>query len=324
MRLLIDTDPGIDDALALLLAFASPGASVEAITTVAGNVSVEMATHNLLRVLDVVRPAVAPRVARGAAAPLGRPLVTAAHVHGDDGLGNLDRLLEADGRPRYGALPHTLETCDGADLILEMADRIGRDLVVVALGPLTNLATAVARDPRPLARVGRIVVMGGAVTVPGNVTPAAEFNFFVDPDAAGALFEAGLGLELVPLDVTRQVLLRESELAERVRRSRSRVAGFVADCTRHALTGDPERAAGGFALHDPLAVGVALDPTLVGFEALHVEVEREGRITRGMSVGDRRPSRAREERRPNCRVALSVDAPRFLELFLDRLCPASR
>ncbi|SRR6266508_1019941 len=322
MRLLIDTDPGIDDALALLLALASPGASVEAITTVGGNVPVDQALHNVFRILDVARPVPVPRVARGAEAPLKRALVTAGHVHGDDGLGNLDRLVEPDGRPRYPAVPHGLEMRDGADLILETADRFGAGLVVVALGPLTNLATALERDPRTLARAGRIVVMGGAVAAPGNITPAAEFNFYVDPEAAAAVFDAGLALELVPLDVTRQAVLRQSGLAARLSESPSRIGRFVADFTLHGFAFAAEQGDGGIALHDPLAVGVALDPSLVGFEPLGVEVECEGGIARGMSVADRRPLGSHRKRRPNCHVALSVDAPRFLKLFLDRLCPA--
>jgi inosine-uridine nucleoside N-ribohydrolase len=322
MRLLIDTDPGIDDALALLLLLSAPGASVEAITAAAGNVPVHQAVQNIFRILDVVGPTPAPRTARGAAAPLRRSLVTAGHVHGDDGLGNLDRFVDA-GAPRYPALPHALEMCDGADLILEMAGRYGTELVVVALAPLTNLALAVERDVARLRRVGRIVVMGGAVAAPGNVTPGAEYNFFVDPEAAATVLEAGLPLELVPLDVTRQVILRQGELRSRLHRCPSRVARFVADFTLHGFAFGVERGDGGIALHDPLAAGVALDPSLVGYEALHVEVECEGRLTRGMSLADRRPLRSHRARRPNCRVAMSVDAPRFLDLFLDRLCPVS-
>ena len=323
MALLIDTDPGIDDALALLLALLWPSAAVEAITTVAGNVPVDQAVQNVLRILDVVRPTIVPRTARGASTPLKRGLVTAAHVHGDDGLGNLDRFVDADGRPRYPAIAHSVEMSDGADLILEMADRFGRDLVVVGLGPLTNLATAVERDPRRLRQAGRVVVMGGAVAVPGNVTPGAEFNFFVDPEAAATVFESGLPLELVPLDVTRQVVLHQADLAARLRRCPSGVARFVADFTLHGFAFGAGRGDDGIALHDPLAVAVALDPSIVGFEPLHVEVECEGRATRGMSIADRRPLRSHHKRRPNCRVAVSVDAARFLQLFLDRLCPVS-
>ncbi|HXA96214.1 MAG TPA: nucleoside hydrolase, partial [Candidatus Dormibacteraeota bacterium] len=171
---MIDTDPGIDDALAILLALSARDVSVEALTTVAGNVSVDLATSNAQRILAVAARDPRPRVARGAPAPLKRALVTAGHVHGQDGLGNLDRFVEPDGRPRYPQLVDELEMSPAAEVILDAADRWGSELTVVALGPLTNLATAAALDARRLARAGRIVVMGGAVAVPGNVTPAAE------------------------------------------------------------------------------------------------------------------------------------------------------
>jgi purine nucleosidase/pyrimidine-specific ribonucleoside hydrolase len=319
MRCLIDTDPGIDDALAILLALSSPGVTVEALTTVAGNVPVDQATENACRIAALARPAGGLRVARGADAPLRGSLVTAGHVHGDDGLGNLHRLVEPDGRPRYPRPALALEMQAGADLILETARRLGRELVVIALGPLTNLAVAVARDRAALAGVGRIVVMGGAIGVPGNVTAAAEFNFYVDPDAAAAVFAAGLPLEVVPLDVTRQAVLAQSELARRLERCATPIARFIDDFTVHGFAFGQ----GGITLHDPLAVGIALDPSLAGFEPLRVEVETEGRVTRGMSLADRRvlpPGRAPH---PNCRAAMTVDAPRFVQLFLDRLCPAS-
>jgi inosine-uridine nucleoside N-ribohydrolase len=323
MRLLIDTDPGIDDALALLLAFCSPEITVEAITTVAGNVGIEQVTRNLLRILEVIRPAQRPTIGRGAAAPLERPLVTAGDVHGDDGLGNLERVVDPDGRHRYPPLPPPLEMREAADVILETADRLREELVLVALGPLTNLATALRKEPRGLSRVARIVVMGGAIASPGNVTPAAEFNFYVDPEAAAVLFEAGLPIELVPLDATRQAVLLQREFEQRLDGSASPVARFVADFTRHGFAFGAERGDAGITLHDPLALALALDPSLAKLEPLHVEVEWEGRVTRGMSVADRRPMTPDRKRRPNCRVALSVDAPRFLRLFLDRLCPAS-
>src|SRR5262245_49154789 len=134
MHLLIDTDPGIDDALALLFAFGSPDASVEAITTVAGNVAVEQATANLLRILAVAGPGALPPIGRGAAAPLRRPLITAGHVHGDDGLGNIDQFRGPDGQPRYPPPLAHLEMRDAIDLILETAERFGEELVIVALG----------------------------------------------------------------------------------------------------------------------------------------------------------------------------------------------
>ena len=318
---LIDTDPGIDDALAILLALGSPEISVEAITTVAGNVGVDLGTANAFRVLDVARPHHRPRVARGAAGPLVGALITAAHFHGDDGLGNLGRLREADGRPRYPEPSHTLEMLDGADLILETADRFAGRLVVVALGPLTNVALALQRDRRRLAQAARIVVMGGAVAVPGNVTPAAEFNIHVDPEAASAVFASGLPVELVPLDVTRRVVLTAADLRAALARHGGPTARFIQDFTAHGFDFETQQGDGSMALHDPLAVGVALDQSLVTLEPLHLVVECEGRLTRGMTVADRRPRRTGPA--PTCRAALEVDAPRFLRLFLERVCRAS-
>jgi len=319
--ILIDTDPGIDDALAILLALASPEVSVEAITTVAGNVEVDLATANVFRVLDVARPGHRPRVARGAEAPLVGPLLTAAHVHGEDGLGNVGGLREPDGQLRYPEPSHDLQMLDGADLILETSDRFAGRLVVVALGPLTNVALALRRDRGRLARAARIVVMGGAVAVPGNVSAAAEFNIHVDPEAAAEVFASGLPIDLVPLDVTRLVVLTRVDLSKALERHAGRTARFIEDFTAHGFDFETQRGDGAMALHDPLAVGVALDPSLVTLEPLHVAVECEGRLTRGMTVADRRPHRDRPA--ATCRAALDVDAPRFLRLFLERVCRAS-
>ena len=322
-HLLIDTDPGIDDALAILLALASPEARVEAVTTVAGNVPVDLATANARRILAVGAPEPMPPIARGAEAPLKRALVTAHHVHGQDGLGNLERFVEPDGRPRYPEPSTPLEMRPAAEVILDAVDRWGAELTIVALGPLTNVAAALALDGRRLARTGRIVVMGGAVTVPGNVTPAAEFNCFVDPEAAAMVLEAGLPIELVPLDVTRRVVLAQATLTERLRRCSTRTARFILDFTLHGFAFGDEREGGGIVLHDPLAMAVALDPSLVEFEPLSIEVECEGKLTRGLTLADRRAIPSHRKKMPTCRVALDVDAERVLRLVLERLCPAS-
>ena len=320
---LIDTDPGIDDALAILLALGSPEISVEGITTVAGNVEVGLGTENVFRILDVLRPARPPRVAQGAAAPLRQPLVTAPHVHGADGLGNLDRVLDPDGKPRYPKSLRTLETLDGADLILDTAGAFSDRLVLIAVGPLTNLALAIQRDAEALRRCARIVVMGGAVISPGNVTPVAEFNMYVDPEAAAVVFEAGLPVDLVSLDVTRQVPLTRGALQASLAGNPSTCARFIEDFTAFGFDFGESRGEGGIYLHDPLAVAVAIEPSLVAFEPLHVAVEAEGRLTRGMTVADRRDVEPYRKRPPTCRAALGVDAPRALRFVLDRLCHAS-
>lgn len=321
--LLIDTDPGIDDALALLLAFASPEAAVEAVTTVAGNVSLERTTENAFRILEEIKPLHQPLVARGAAKPLGRPLVSAGHVHGEDGLGDITRLRNAGGGLRYPPVEVRCAPLDAPDLIGEMAGRFPGELVVVALGPLTNLALAIRRDRRRLDSIKRIVVMGGAVAAPGNVTPVAEFNFYVDPEAAAELLASGLPVELVPLDVTRQVVLTRASLDACLSVSPGRRAQFILDFTAKGFASGEEAGEGGLTLHDPLALAVALDPSLASFESISVAVECEGRLSRGMAVADRRPLPAGKKRRPNCRVALAVDRERFLSRFLDRLCRAS-
>jgi purine nucleosidase/pyrimidine-specific ribonucleoside hydrolase len=322
-HLLIDTDPGIDDALAILLALRSADARVEAVTTVAGNVSLDRANANARRILAVAAPDPMPPLAAGAAGPLKRALVTAGHVHGQDGLGNLERFVDHDGRPRYPEPALGLEMRSAPEVILGAVDGWGPALTIVALGPLTNLALALEQAPRRLGRVGRIVVMGGAIAVPGNITPAAEFNVYVDPEAAAAVLEAGLPVELVPLDVTRRVVLAQTVLTDRLGRCSDRVARFILDFTLHGFAFGAEREGGGIVLHDPLAMAVALDPSLVTLEPLAVEVECEGRLTRGLTLADRREIPAHRKRTPTCRVATDVDAPRVLEMLLERLCPES-
>jgi purine nucleosidase len=296
--LLIDTDPGIDDALALLVAFGSPECAVEAITTVAGNVEVERGTLNAQRIVRIARPARMPLIARGAAQPLARPLVTAGHYHGRDGLG--EALPEE---------PVDLEAPETAvSVIVEMCRRSGRMLTIVALGPLTNIARALAADPEALAGIGRLVVMGGAVYVPGNITPTAEFNIHVDPEAAARVLDGALPVELVPLDVTRRVVLTRGALEAARMRAPAALADFVAAVSGFAFEADG--GAGGIPLHDPLAVGVALDPSVVQLVPLRIAVGGGGQTRE-------------EPGPPNCRVALDVDADRFLEFFLARLWRAS-
>lgn len=220
-------------------------------------------------------------------------------------------------------LPRALETLDAADVILETVRAFSDRLVLIAVGPLTNLALAIQRDGEALKSCARIVVMGGAVASPGNVTPVSEFNMYVDPDAAAIVFEAGLPIDLVPLDVTRQVLLTRGALEESLGRNPSTRARFIEDFTAFGFDFGESRNEGGIYLHDPLAVAVAIDPSLVQLEPLHVAVESEGRLTRGMTVADRRDVEPYRKQPPTCRAALTVEAPRALRFFLERLCPAS-
>ena len=299
MLALIDTDPGIDDALALLLAWGSPELQLAAITTVAGNVVVEDATRNLFRLMALcgITP---PPVAQGAAAPLAGALVTATGYHGADGLSDL---------PDWPPTPRAPASPTAAELIVETARRAAEPLTLIALGPLTNVALALAHDAVAVRRLARVVVMGGAIDVPGNVTPAAEFNIHVDPEAAERVFAAGLTLDLVPLDATRQAVVSRLALERALLHRPGPRAVRIAAFTRRGFHVDEARGTAGMVLHDPLAVAAALDPTLVGWEPVRVRIGSDGETRRAAGVA-------------NCRFARTVDVPRFLDLFLDRLCPA--
>jgi purine nucleosidase/pyrimidine-specific ribonucleoside hydrolase len=301
MLSLIDSDPGLDDALALFYAWGSPGLRLAGLTTVAGNVEVAQATRNLFRLLALWQPRPMPVVAQGAAAPLARPLVTAKGYHGDDGLGGL-----ADWAP---VEPRVL-LLDGPDFILDAARRAREPLTLIALGPLTNVALALERDRAALAGLARVVIMGGAVDVPGNVTPTAEFNFHVDPEAAARVLDAGLNVDLVALDATRQALLPRAALEAALARHPGPFATRCAAFTLRGFTQDAARGTAGMVLHDPLAVAVALDPTLVTWENVRIAVDGEGATRRASGA-------------PNCRLAGVVDAPRVVANLLERLCPAS-
>jgi len=319
-RVIIDTDPGIDDALALVLALQSPELLVEAITTVSGNVHVDLATRNALTVLSLFPPERRPPVARGAEAPLNRSLRTAAQEHGEDGLGELWRHRAVDGTPRYqpgGAAPAAM---DAVTCLLECIRHFPNELILITLGPLTNVAHALRRDAARMQQLAGVVMMGGAVTVPGNITPAAEFNIYVDPEAAQLVLASGLPLSLVGLDVTERVRLTAEMIDARVRPLGTPLSQFIVDCTAQAIQFSErvERPAG-MAMHDPLAVGVAIDPLVVHTERMSVQVETTGELTAGMTLADRRPLRPDLKAPANVSVAVEVDAARFLELFLTRM-----
>jgi inosine-uridine nucleoside N-ribohydrolase len=309
LPILLDVDTGVDDALAICLAIRSPEVALRGITTVAGNVELEAATRNSLAVLDVLRAPAIP-VAAGAPAPLCRPLVTAAAVHGGDGLGGIARTLPPSSRiAAPGAVEFLLRTIHDAP----------EPLTLIATGPLTNLAQAIRADVAALQRLRGLTIMGGAIRVPGNVSPVAEFNFAVDPEAAAIVLASGLPITLVPLDVTEQVILTRAAVAPRD--GDGDLQTFVRAIT--AATMEFQRThdgVDGLYLHDPLAVATVLDPTLVRAEPLAVAVESQGALTAGMAVADLRPG---SRTPPTARVCLGVDAPRALRLVTARLLGAA-
>jgi inosine-uridine nucleoside N-ribohydrolase len=313
---LVDTDGGVDDALALIMALNAPQLDLKAITVLAGNIDVNQAANNVLRVLSIVQPHILPIVAKGCEKPLVKPPFNAAGIHGADGLGELDQFKEADGTPRYPKLTIDASTENAIDVILKAAQEYGNNLNIIALGPLTNLATALQKDAVTMRKIGRIIIMGGAVTVPGNITAAAEFNFFVDPDAAQIIMESGIPLTLVGLDVAMKAPLPRQVVEDNLQRRPSKVTQFIADCTGiyMAFYRDNEGFHGCY-LHDPLAMAVAIDPSLVTTESLYMMVETEGRFTTGLSLADRRDRRDEATNPPNVEACLDVDTERFLKLF---------
>ncbi|MBI3781048.1 MAG: nucleoside hydrolase [candidate division NC10 bacterium] len=320
-RVIIDTDPGIDDALALILAFASPELSVEAITTVAGNVTVEQAARNACAILDVIDPHPRPPVALGARQPLKRALRTAEHYHGQDGLGNLSRFKTGEGKPRYPDPRQSPVRQDASTLIADLIDSAPNEIVLICIGPLTNVAMAILAAPERMAKVREIVIMGGAIEVPGNVTPMAEFNIYIDPHAAEIAFSSGLPITLVPLDVTEQVILTQEQVEAVVRPIGSRVTQFICDSSERLFGYIRERrGCAAIPLHDPLAVGVVIDQSLVRREPLHVEVETADGPAQGVTIADRCQIRAEWKQPPNLQVCTEVDAGRFVRLFLERVC----
>ena len=317
-RILIDTDPGVDDAFAIFLAMRSPELQIAAITTVCGNVPVAQATQNLLTILGVLDLDKFPIIAQGEAEPLVKPLVTAAHVHGEDGLGNTSQLRSANGSPLYRPANTDVSSMSGVDLILEMAARYPDELVVVTLGPLTNIAKAIRKDAPKMRRIRKIVVMGGVFEEYGNVTTTAEFNIFVDPHAAHEVFHFGVPVHIAPLDATHQVILTGERLHAEVDKRDSKISNFLKDSTQACMEFYRQHVGfWGFHIHDALPIGMLTHPD--NFESVdaYVQVETEGTLTNGMTVADLR--RERQHPDPNAQVCVKVAAEVFLDNLFERL-----
>ncbi len=298
--IVIDCDPGHDDAIAILLALASPEVEVRAITTVAGNQTLDKTTRNALAVLEVAGRADVP-VAAGADGPLKRRLRTAPAVHGESGL---------DGP----VLVEGTTTPVGAHAADFLADVIESGVVLVPTGPLTNVALLLERHPDVKERLEAIVWMGGAVGE-GNATPAAEFNALVDPEAAAAVFASGIPVTMIGLDVTHRALFTRAH-ADRLRGA-GRAGRFVAELSDFfQLFHERSYGFAGSPIHDAMAVAHVIDATLVTTRHVNVEVETESRFCDGRTVADLRGTTGRTA---NAHVGVDVDALRFLELLCSRI-----
>ena len=299
-KIVIDCDPGHDDAIAILLALASPEVELTGVTTVAGNQTLDKTTRNALVTLEIAGRSDIP-VAAGAEAPLRRELRTATHVHGETGLDGPE-LHEPSSRPVGGP---------AADFLAELMEP---GVVLVPTAPLTNVALLLERHPDVHERIERIVWMGGAIGE-GNVTPAAEFNAFVDPEAAAAVFASGIPITMIGLDVTHKALFTR-EHAERLR-STGRAGRFVAELSDFFQQfHERSYGFGGSPIHDAMAIAHVIDPTLVTTRHANVAVETRSELCDGRTVVDLRGVTGRE---PNADVGVDVDAERFLELLVSRI-----
>ena len=321
-RIILDTDPGVDDAMAIFLALRSPELKVEAITAVSGNVPLEMTLPNALRLVEIAGRTDVP-VAGGASVPLVRRFITAKYVHGNNGLGGLEFPA-----PKLKAVAET-----AVELISRLVRGNPGQITIVAVGPLTNIATVLRADPDIARMIPEIVIMGGSLSG-GNITPAAEFNLYVDPEAARIVFDAGIPLTMVGLDVTEKVLLREEHIRalERGQDPVSQAAGKIMRATLNRAHQGIDATV--IAMHDPLTVASLIDPKLLKLVDYYVEVETEGELTAGMTVGYAHgpvrssapyatgaPPQADPDMsfHANARVAVGVDAERFFQLLIPRL-----
>jgi len=307
-KILVDCDPGHDDAIAIL--FAARRCELVGITTVHGNASLENTTRNALAICTLAGLDVP--VARGCEAPLVGAATHAGDIHGRSGLDGAV-LPEPDRAPI---------DAHAVDFIIEQAERHKGELVLAVVGPQTNVALALRREPRLASWLKAITIMGGSTTV-GNITPAAEFNVYADPEAAAAVFACGAPTWMAGYNVTRQTGFTQPEI-DRLRRGRGRTAAAIADLMQFYLDG--QRRVFGLdiaPMHDVCAIFPFVRPDLLTHVEASVEVELSGRLTRGMTVCDLRNKRAgatgaiQEARRPNARVATSSDARALISEVID-------
>jgi len=303
-KIILDCDPGHDDAIAILLAARHPETDLLAITTVAGNQSLEKTTRNALKVCSLANIRDVP-VARGMDRPLVRPARFAPEIHGESGMDGPD-IPEPDIEP----VPQ-----HAVDLIVEKLMNSDGDITLVATGPLSNIATAIRREPAILPKIKAISLMGGAIGV-GNRMPAAEFNIWADPEAAAIVFDCERPITMSPLEVTHQAQATD-EVISRLRGARRTVANFAADLL--IFFGDTYRNVFGFPappVHDPCAVAAVIDPTILHAHTMRVEIETTGEWTTGRTVCDVYGVLGKQ---PNARVGYALDVPRFWEMVISTI-----
>jgi inosine-uridine nucleoside N-ribohydrolase len=318
-RVIIDTDPGVDDAMAILLALNSPELKVEALTVVPGNVEAWQGLENALKLVSLAGRCDVP-VAGGAQHPLNQKLITAQFWHGKNGLAGVE-------------LPASKCKGDvhfGPDLIIELVHKYPHEMTFIPVGPLTNIALAVSKDPSIVPLVKDIVIMGGSITG-GNVNGAAEANIYGDPEAAAIVFNAGWMVTMIGSDVGERTLITRKHLSD-LQALHGPESDFIAKLADFYITRSEKSGYQGAAMYDPLAVATVIDTTLVTLKDMHVDVELKGEFTRGETVANRMGSDENNvlhgdhyeidgviELKPNARVCLASDAGRFLQMFISRI-----
>jgi len=318
-KIIFDTDPGTDDALGLMLALNSPELDVRAITVVPGNVTASQGLENALRMVSLANRCDIP-IAAGAQHPLFQKLITAEFWHGKNGLANVE-------------LPTSKCKVDarfGPDLIIQLIHAAPHEITLVPVGPLTNIALAVEKDPSIVPLVKEVILMGGSIKG-GNVNAAAEANIYNDPEAAQIVFQAGWPLTMVGLDVGDKTLLSQKYLDD-LGKTHGPVNDFIYAVAKYLIGLSAQFGSPGTPMYDPTAVGVAIDATLVKAPEMHVDVETRGEFTRGETVanrngyvernvlhGDRYVIEGVDKVTPNAKVCVDIDADRFLQLFVSRI-----
>ncbi len=318
-KIIFDTDPGSDDALALMLALNSPELDVRAITVVPGNVPASQGLENALQMVSLANRCDIP-VAAGAQHPLFQKLITAEFWHGKNGLANVE----------LPASKCKVDSRFGPDLIIQLVHAAPHEITLVPVGPLTNIALALEKDPSIVPLVKEVILMGGSITG-GNVNASAEANIYNDPEAAQIVFQAGWPLTMVGLDVGDKTLLSQKYL-DQLGQTHGPVNDFIYSVAKYLVDLAAQFKVPGTPMYDPLAVGVAIDATLVKAPEMHVDVETRGEYTRGETVANRRGYVERnllhgdhyviegaDKVTPNAKVCVDVEAERFLQLFVSRI-----
>ncbi len=305
-KIIIDTDPGQDDAVAILLALSSPELEILGITTVAGNVPLSLTTKNALIVTELAERRDIG-VFAGCEAPLLRPLVTAEYVHGATGLDGPELKEPISKKRSKHAVDFIIET---------LRENEPKSITLCPLGPLTNIASAFQRAPDIIERVKQIVLMGGAYFEVGNITPTAEFNIFVDPEAASLIFKSNIDLVVIPLDVTHKALTTPAQI-EKFYQMNTKCGKFVGEMTAFFERFDKEKyGTDGAPLHDPCVIAYLLEPDIFSGKKINVEIETHSQLTLGMTVAD---WWGVTEKKANTLFIGDVNSDKFFDLLTKRI-----